>query len=516
MKIVSVAEMRRLEAEAMKRVADNRVDGISGADMMEEAGCGAAHRIMKWINGWPASQRLRFVVLAGKGNNGGDAWVVARVLTREFDMDVTLYSICGIDDLPVDAKHHAEIAKHVVDAEEGVEELPPEVLTGGTIVVDGLLGTGAKGEPRGAYGKIISQVNESGLPVVALDVPSGLDADTGEGKHAIEADLTVTMCFPKQGLFLKDGPAVCGRLEIVSIGLPKDLMDSAEAVGEAFGREEARRLVRRRRGDGYKGTYGHTLVMGGSGGYVGAPVLSAMGAVRGGAGLVTLCVPGGCQAVPPLASLIFRRLGVAGDRCFKASMLKELYTLLYNKASVAYGPGTGESAETEILVTLLETDLPLVIDADGLRLLARCPQCLPRRRGETVLTPHLGEMQALVKGFGLDETVPSTEQAKALARNTGCVVVLKGRFTAVAEPNGRLTLNLSGGPALSTAGSGDVLTGVISALLGQGMAAGDAARLGVYLHGLAGDLWQGAQRAMSADDLAELISEAWREVSAIS
>ncbi len=516
MKIVSVNEMRRLEATAMKRDANNRVDGISGADMMNVAGRGAAHCIMDWIEGWPARQRQRFVVLAGKGNNGGDAWVAARVLDQTFAMDVTLYSVCDIDDLTGDAKYHADIANHAVNAYDGVDELPPEALEGGTIIVDGLLGTGLKGAPKGAYKRIIQQVNESRLPVVSLDVPSGLDADTGDGAEAIHADLTVTMCFPKQGMFLKDGPAVCGRVEVVGIDLPMDLFDGAKPVGEAIGADDARQLVTRRRGDGYKGTYGHLLVMGGSGGYVGAPILSALGGVRGGAGLVTLCVPGGCLANPPLASLIFRRLGTAADGCFKASMAEDLYTLLYNKTAVAYGPGTGDEAEPQILEKLLETDLPLVIDADGLRLLAKHPQMLPRKHGETVLTPHLGEMQALMKGFGLDGAAPKETQAVELAKRTGCVVVLKGRFTIVAEPNGRLTLNMSGGPALSTAGSGDVLTGLVAALLAQGMATADAARLGVYLHRVAGDLWKGAKRAMSADDLAELISEAWKEVSVLS
>ncbi len=515
MKIVSVAEMRRLEAEAMRREADNRTDGISGAEMMEMAGCGAALRLLHWIENWPDRQRMRIIVLAGKGNNGGDAWVAARFLQRECKIPVTLFSVCKRSELKGDAAYHADIAQHVVDYEERVEELPPEALRGGTIVVDGLLGTGLKGAPTGAYKRIIEQVNASNLPVMALDVPSGLDADTGDGAEAIHADLTVTMGFPKQGIFLKDGPSVCGHVEVIGIELPLDLADDAKAVAEAFDLEDARRLINRRRSDGYKGTYGHLLVLGGCGGYVGAPILSAMGGIRGGAGLVTLCVPGGCLANPPLSSLIFRRIGTTDDGCFKASMLKDLYTLLYNKAAVAYGPGTGEMAEPQILEALLETDLPMVIDADGLRLLAKNPQMLPRRQGETVLTPHLGEMQALMIGFGLDETVPLMTQAVELAKRTGCIVVLKGRFTIVTEPNGRLTLNMSGGPALSTAGSGDVLTGVIGALLAQGITAANAARLGVFLHGLAGDLWKGAQRAMSADDLVELISDAWKEVSVL-
>ena len=279
--------MRRLEAIAIRRNANARDDGISGADMMNAAGREAAYRIMQWIDKWPASHRLRFVVLAGKGNNGGDAWVAARVLTREFDMDVTLYSVCGIEELSGDAKYHAEIAENIVDAEENVEQLPPEALESGTIIIDGLLGTGLKGSPKGTYKKIIQQVNESGLPVVALDVPSGLDADTGDGAEAIQADLTVTMCFLKQGMFLKDGPAVCGYIAVVGIDLPMDLFNSANPIGEAIGADDAMRLVKRRRGDGYKGTYGHLLVLGGSGGYVGAPILSALGGIRGGAGLVT-------------------------------------------------------------------------------------------------------------------------------------------------------------------------------------------------------------------------------------
>ncbi|MCR4572703.1 MAG: NAD(P)H-hydrate dehydratase [Lentisphaeria bacterium] len=516
MKIITVSEMRRLEAEAMKRHASGEAGGISGAEMMELAGTYAGLRLMQWIDKWPDRHRLSITILAGKGNNGGDAWVAASFLHDSCKIPVTLYSVCGRDELKGDAAYHAMRLRNDVPIEEGVTELPPEALTAGTIIVDGLLGTGAKGLPRGAYKRIIEQVNDSGLPVLALDIPSGLDADTGDGADAMRADVTVTMGFPKQGLFLKDGPAVCGRLEIVGIGLPPDLIDGAEAVGEAFGLEEARQLVRPRRGDSYKGTYGHLLVLGGSGGYVGAPILSALGGVRGGAGLVTLCVPGGCLANPPLASLIFRRIGTADDHCFKASMLKELYTLLYNRTSVAYGPGTGGDVEPEVLSCLLKTNLPLVIDADGLRLLARHPDMLPRQAGETIITPHLGEMKSLMEGFGVEATGDGVADAKALSLKTGCVVVLKGRFTVVASPDGTETLNVSGGPALSTAGSGDVLTGVIAALAGQGMSAADAARLGVYLHGLAGDMWNGAQRAMSADDLADAVSVAWREVSPVS
>ena len=517
MKIISVAEMRRLEGEAMRRHADGGVDGISGAEMMELAGTWAGARLIHWINKWPDRHRLSITVLAGKGNNGGDAWVTAAFLQTSCKIPVTLYSICKRDELKGDAAYHAMRLRNDIPIAEEVEELPPEALKAGTIIVDGLLGTGAKGSPRGAYKRIIRQVNESGLPVLALDIPSGLDADTGEGPDAVRADVTVTMGFPKQGLFRKDGPAVCGRLEVVGIGLPQDLVDGAEAVGEAFGMEDARLLVKPRRGDGYKGTYGHLLVLGGSGGYVGAPILSALGGVRGGAGLVTLCVPGGCLANPPLASVIFRRLGMASDDCFKSSMLKELYTLLYNKTSVAYGPGTGGDVEPEVLSCLLKTDIPLVIDADGLRLLARHPELLPRRSGETVLTPHIGEMKSLMEGFGVEgmDDGDGVSQTKALARKTGCIVVLKGRFTVVAAPDGTATLNVSGGPSLSTAGSGDVLTGVIGALLAQGMATADAARLGVYVHGAAGDLWKGAKRAMSADDLADLLSKAWLEVSMI-
>ena len=172
--------------------------------------------------------------------------------------------------------------------------------------------------------------------------------------------------------------------------------------------------------------------------------------------------------------------------------------------------------EPEVLSCLLQTNLPLVIDADGLRLLARHPEMLPRQAGETVLTPHLGEMKSLMEGFGVKAMGDGVADAKALSLKTGCIVVLKGRFTVVASPDGTATLNVSGGPALSTAGSGDVLTGVIAALAGQGMSAADAARLGVYLHGLAGDMWNGAQRAMSADDLADAIGAAWQEVSMIS
>jgi ADP-dependent NAD(P)H-hydrate dehydratase / NAD(P)H-hydrate epimerase len=514
MKAVTVEAMRALDAQAIAA-------GISGYTLMERAGRGAfaeLTRVLAWR--LPAASPRAFTVLAGRGNNGGDAYVVARCLA-EAQHPVAVFAVCAPGDLAGDALAHATRLPAAVSVQVA-EELPAESLSPGHVVIDGLLGTGFRGALRPPYEGLVRQVNASGCPVVALDIPSGLDGDTGQaGSVAIAADWTMTMGLPKQGLLTPAGLRSCGALRCIDLGVPESLLAALPAAGpEAIMLQDARALVRRRPRDAHKGVFGHVLIVGGSGLYGGAPFLAAGGAARAGAGLVTVAIPAGCRpvcAVP--AALIVRRVADDGEGCFGQASLGELAGLARGRSAIVFGPGLGDAKQgQDVLAQLIAGGLPLVVDADGLRLLAAAPSLTLRARAAMVLTPHPGEMAALLKGFGCPVAAPAgrVEQAQALAAASGALVVLKGMGTVVAAPDGRAAINTSGSVALATAGTGDVLAGVIGALLGQGLSGWDAARLGVFVHGLAAETVPGAARAMTADDLVLRLGAAWSEISPVA
>lgn len=511
MKAVSVEAMRALDARTI-------AFGTSGFDLMERAGRAAFREMCDLLEArLPRPARRSFTVLAGKGNNGGDAYVVARCLA-EAGLPAAVYAIVAPSELTGDALAHATHLPPEVPVQT-VEELPAESLVPGHVVIDGLLGTGFKGSLRPPYERWVNQVNAAHCPTVALDIPSGLDGDTGlSAGAAIEADLTVTMALPKAGLLTPSGLRHCGSLRCVDIGIPPALVAEAPASGpEGMLLQDARALVRRRPRDSHKGVFGHVLVVGGSGWYAGAPFLAGLGALRSGAGLVTVAIPTGCEplcAVP--ASLIVRRVTGDGAGFLGRASLDDVRNLAEGRQAVVYGPGLGAAPQgIEVLAEILRCGVPLVVDADGLRQLAACPSLTLGARAAMVLTPHPGEMAVLLAGYGcrLPAGASRVEQAEALSRASHAVVVLKGLGTVVAAPDGRMIINTSGSPALATAGTGDVLAGVIGALLAQRLPPWDAARLGVFVHGLAAELYPGAECSLTADDLADLLGPAWREVS---
>ncbi len=510
MKAVSVEAMRALDAQTI-------ASGVPGFTLMERAGRGAFSEMERALAfRYPPWHRSAFAVLAGTGNNGGDAYVVARCLA-EAGRPVTVFAVCPPAALKGDALLHALRLPASVPVRV-VGELPAGALEGGCVVVDGLLGTGARGRARPPYDRLIEQVNASGCPVVALDIPSGLDGDTGTADGpAIEADWTITMGLPKAGLLTPSGLAHCGCLRCVDIGIPQALVDAAPATGpEAILAGSVRALARRRPRDSHKGVFGHVLVAGGSAQYGGAPFLAAAGAARSGAGLVTVTIPEGCRPLCPVpASLIVRRLPDGGAGALTAACGEELKALARERDCLVFGPGMGPDPRgAEALAEAVRCGRPMVIDADGLRHLAARPALTLEAKTAMVLTPHPGEMRALLAGFACPVPAPGgrVEQALALARASGAVVVLKGLGTVVAAPDGRAAVNTSGTPALATAGTGDVLAGIIGALLGQGCSPWHAARLGVFVHGLAAEVGPGAERSLTADDLAERLPAAWAEL----
>lgn len=500
MKSYSAARMRELDRRSIEE------HGIPGAALMENAGTALVRAILRFAAGFDAPE---FVILAGKGNNGGDACVAARQLDLR-GFPVRLFMTARPDELAGDAAEMFEALPQKLKNELRFEFSSGD-LSEQSIVIDGLLGTGVRGDLREPFASWIRIVNESGVPVIAVDIPSGLNADDGTASLCMQADLTVTMAGVKTGMLLERGPLVSGRIEVARIGIPESELEEAADGLPVFTNLDARSLLRREPFDTFKNRRGHLAVIGGSARYASAPFLSAEAALRTGCGLVTLFLPESAEIHCIVRkALILRRVPDEGGPVFCASSLTEIESALQDKSAFAIGPGLMDRPETlPFLTRLIQMEKPLVLDADALNLIAREPGILASHGESVILTPHPGEMRRLQSAFGLDGEKSRIDQALEMADCTGCTVILKGCRSVIASPDGAYSLNLSGCPALATAGSGDTLTGICGSFLAQGFSAWDAARLGAYLHGLAGEILAPCgSRGVIADDLASAAARA--------
>lgn len=519
MRFVSVREMREMDRRTIE-------SGVPGETLMERAGRGVAAWAARMADA--AGPRTPLLVVAGKGNNGGDGFVAARVLARRgYPVEVLLCA--AAEDLRGDAsiafRKLAAAGVRYRERPDGTDRSPDELGSAGQdgLVIDALLGTGTTGAPRGAVGTAVASLARGAgrCGVLAIDVPSGLNADTGEAAgDVVRADLTVTLGLPKTGFLNPAAQRLCGRIETVDIGLldsEPTRADSATPLG--LSADGLRSLLPGRRRDAHKGAFGHVLVVAGSRGYTGAPVLCARGCVRAGAGLVSVAVPAELATAVALGVPEAMVQPIAGESGRMRREKLQAWGGDFDRFDVlVVGPGLGREADTESLVRgLLAAGRARVYDADALNVLAGTPGTDEiGRGGTTVITPHPGEAARLL---GTD---PARVQAdrlaalKALVERTGATVVLKGAGTLVGAPGRPAAVSLGGNPGMATGGTGDVLAGMIGALLAQGLAPYDAARLGVYLHAAAGDLaaWQTGQAALRAGDLPERLGMAFRLVSA--
>jgi NAD(P)H-hydrate epimerase len=474
--------MRSIDSQTIESL------GIPGLVLMERAGLAAVDAVQSMRHG------RRVLVLAGTGNNGGDGLVVARELYNR-GVKVSAMVLGRRGRMSPACAHQYDVCRKLGVPVHFGQSITPADLHG-ALVVDAIFGTGLAKEIAGPSARIIAAVNSSDCPVVAVDIPSGISSDTGQILGvAMRADITVTFGIPKIGHYLLPGAEYTGRLVVSDIGFPPSLYDKATC--SLIAEEDARLLLPHRHANSHKGANGHILLVAGSLGKVGAAFLSSRAALRAGAGLVTVAGPDALAGVYQAKALeeMVLPLDDAGQGFLAGpEAVRQVLGFAYSDADVlAIGPGLGRADATVQAVREIVASCaaPMVMDADALYALSgddrEAKRIWGRLRAPAVLTPHPGEFARLT---GL--TVPEIEAdrvraAVAYSASTGAYLVLKGSPTIVATPDGDAFINSSGGPGLATAGTGDVLTGVIAAMLAQGLSPLEAALLGVYVHGAAGD-----------------------------
>jgi ADP-dependent NAD(P)H-hydrate dehydratase / NAD(P)H-hydrate epimerase len=471
--------------------------GATLADLMDRAGSAVADEVGALV------PEGRVVVAAGAGNNGGDGWVAARRL-REAGRDVLVLTAAEPDDMSSPAREAVRDA-----IESGVQWLHVEEvsdaaapLAEASVIVDALLGIGLHGVPRHPYSDLIRAIDEAAAPVVAVDVPSGVDSDTGVVLGpAVAASVTVTFSAPKVGCMVKPGAVLAGDLVVADIGIDPALLHFEEAP-RAWDLDDYARCLPHPRWDDRKGTRGRVLIVGGMPGLTGAVCLAAEGALRSGAGYVSVLVP--APALPVVEVKLTAPVKGALPADLHGALLPEAVEVVLEASTradaVVLGPGLGRSESTRDVVRALvaRLEVPLLIDADGLHALGDDLSLVAGRLAPTVLTPHSAEAARLLG------TTPELVDADRIASVGALAVgdataVLKGPSSLVAQ-GGRIVVNSTGGPGLATLGTGDVLSGVIGALLARGIRPMDAAVLGTYLHGASGDV--------AAEDLTAVCSTA--------
>ncbi len=505
-RLVTAAEMAAIDHAAISR-------GTRSITLMERAGKESARVIAGWWRGVTAAKpgpvrrrpatatrppRGRVIVLAGPGNNGGDGFVCARHL-KAAGFTVRLLVAAEQGSLSDDAALNHEVCER---ERMPVTFLPdPRAWGPGSeaafaghdamFLVDALLGTGAKGAPRGAIAAAIEMAEHSEKPIASIDVPSGLDPSTGYREHpAIKADLTVMLALPKRGLFIEPGRSSAGLVELVDIGIPAAIVEEIVPGMLIADPDWARALLPTRPMDAHKGSVGRVLVVGGSAGYMGAMALATEAALRVGAGYVAAAIPRSCvdSLEARVAEVVKRGLPETEARTLAPAAREEILAEALRADVVAIGPGLSRNADSlELARELVErVEAPIVLDADGLN--AFEGKSMRRTHGPLVLTPHYAEA-ARMSGRSVAEVARDPAGwARRFSDESHTIVCLKSTPMICAVPAEPLILNATGNPGMATAGAGDVLTGAIAGLIAQGVDSEEAAALGCYLHGLAGNV----------------------------
>jgi len=495
--------------------------GVPGIELMERAGEVMAEMVLDFLHehgsgsdqGHGAGRHTHgeagadergtgVLVICGKGNNGGDGLVVARLLA-EADCPASVMLLAQPSELSADAETNfellpAEVTVFIPEPENWAEAFT-ELAETADMVVDGILGTGSLLPLRGPYIDLIRNINDAGVPCLALDIPSGVDGDDGRvDPVAVAADMTVTVGLPKRGLLLAPGRDFAGDIEVADVGFAEEVCEAHTPNVHWLTRHDYLGLLPSRSSVSHKYKFGSLLVVAGSRAFGGAATLAGMGALRSGAGLVSLVVPHGLETATrvSLPEVLTNALPET-DRGTIAPLDPAVYEALSKGVrTLAVGPGLGEDPGTDRWVCdlMAAQGIPVVLDADGLNAFARLAREPVFGASEVILTPHAGELARLVGLTSAEVEQRRFELVAEYAARWNVVLMLKGAPSLIAAPDGRVFINASGDDALARAGSGDVLTGLLGGLLAQGLSALDAALLGAYLHGLAGTA---ASRGMS-------------------
>jgi hydroxyethylthiazole kinase-like uncharacterized protein yjeF len=483
MRLVTNAEMKKIDTWAMNEL------GIPSAVLMENAGRGCVDVLDNYF----PLEDLRVLIICGKGNNGGDGFVIGRHLHNRGAL-VKIVLLGKVNELKGDALLNFDLAK------KAKLDIYPTARFGNLdnvhrafsprVIVDGIFGTGFSGMPKGIHHQAIELINSTEAFVLSIDIPSGVNGDDGQFKKTcVIADATATMCLPKRGNYLFPGRAFCGDLYTIDIGIPYSLIDNE--FPRVIEYDDILSLIPYRPPDGNKGTFGNVLVVAGARGFSGAAALASQSALKVGAGLVRLAAPRGIMDAleSRLLEVVKVPLAQTADETISPKAAGQLLHLAKISETVVLGPGITTHPETaEFLRRILpEITVPLIIDADAINILAQNPGTFKKIKAPFILTPHPGELARLVKTTPREINRRRIELATTYAKRFDCILVLKGAPTVIAAPDGTTYVNPTGNSGLASAGSGDVLVGMISGLLAQGQTLLDAAITGVFLHGLCAD-----------------------------
>ncbi len=487
MYLVTASEMREMDHQTIKSF------GVPGRILMENAGRGATRFFLEQFEDL---ENKKIGIVAGHGNNGGDGFVMARYLAQK-GLRVTVFLLSKTQKVKGDAaanlKLLAPLAVPVVEIpDHAAFSANKTAMRHHDVWIDAIFGTGLKSEVKGFFKEIIEFINHSNKPVFSVDIPSGLNSDTGQPFGAcIQAHATATFAFAKTGHILLPGAVFTGILEIIDIGIPPHIADRVRPLQYLVTPEIICTAFQPRSLDAHKGDTGHLLVIAGSPGKTGAAAMTAISALRAGSGLVTLGIPESLNSI--LEAQVIEGMtyplpevgpGVLGETSFKSIM-----DLLADKQCLALGPGLGTTPETQALVRRIiqNSPAPIVVDADGLNSLVGHTEILKKLNVPVVLTPHPGEMARLTAATAGEVQKDRVYCARSFAEEFNTHVVLKGARTVIAHPNGTVFINPTGNPGMASGGMGDVLTGLIAGFITQGNPPDLSAHAGVYLHGAAAD-----------------------------
>ncbi|MDR0892575.1 MAG: NAD(P)H-hydrate dehydratase [Mediterranea sp.] len=502
MKIFPTHSIEELDAYTIEH------EPIASIDLMERAATALTRIIAKrWTNETPVT------VFAGPGNNGGDALAIARMLSEKgYKVEAYLFNPQG--KLSADCQTNKELLDLVpeVGFQEISTQFAPPTLTADHLVVDGLFGSGLNKPLAGGFAAVVKYINASAATIVSIDMPSGLmgEENTQNTKaHIVKADLTLSLQLPKLAFLFSENAEYVGEWQLVNIGLSQEAIEETETSYEIMEPDDIRWLIKPRDRFAHKGVFGHALLIAGSKGMAGASMLSARACLRSGVGLLTLHTP--------LCNNDILQSSVP-----EAMVETDLYEDFFGEATdtehyqaVGIGPGLRQSEETKtaVLQQIQLCQAPMVIDADALNILANYPTALSHLPVGSILTPHPKELERLVGKC--QDSYQRLTKARELAHTSRAHIILKGAYSTIITPSGKCYFNPTGNPGMATGGSGDVLTGVLLALLAQGYTAEEAAKIGTFVHGLAGDFARKKRGDISllAGDIVESLSNAWQAVS---